>query len=125
MEKFDILISAVLRNEHLLKQLNEDWGNVAPITFYYEDDIGLSTYRKEVSKKLYKFYFGEDEISLVKQENLTNLYTDSWFLKGIHKTALQLAKHTSVYTGLITHLRKDWSSVSLFGINEVLGKFVV
>ena len=96
---------------------------MAPVTFLYEDDPGLFSHRKEVSKKIYKFYFGDDEITLAKQDNLTNLYTDSWFLNAIHKTALQLAKHTSVYTGLVTHLRTDFSVLSLFGVDEILGDF--
>ncbi len=54
-------------NENLLKQLNGDWENIAPITFYYESEIGTVAHRKEASEKLYKFYFGWNHISQARK----------------------------------------------------------
>jgi len=108
-------------NEALVKKLNDEFGYAAPITFLYENNPGFQSHRKEVTKKIHKFYFGGEEITTDKFENLTNIYTDSWFLHGIHETALALAEHTTVYTGLITHRRKDFSMLSAFGVAKNFG----
>jgi len=116
-----VILSVVLRTDPFRKEINEEWDRIAPITFYYGSEPALSNQISEISKEIRQFYFGNAEINLETEQNLTNLYTDALFLKGIQDTALLMAKHTPVYTGLFTQLRKDFSFTWFFGIKEILG----
>jgi len=102
--------------------MNEDWDRVAPITFQFANIPEFQDRPLQIAQKLQEFYFEYKEINLEREANLTNLYTDSWFLHGVTQSALNMAKVMPVYTGLVFHPRKDFSILSTVGITENLGK---
>ena len=111
----------------LRTDMNQNWRRVAPITFSYGTDselIGDPERTDQVSDKIREFYFNNEEVSMANAQNLTNLYSDALFVRGIHKTALLLAKNTPVYTGMFTYIGGGYSTPSLFGITEVLGIYL-
>jgi len=112
------LISAIIRNKDLLQNLNDEFERVAPITFGYEFDQKLKHRKVEVSKAIRKFYFDDKPITPEMEQNLTNAYTDAYFLTGTRRAALMLGMQTPVYVGLFTHDRKDFSPVRAFGVAE-------
>jgi len=110
----------VLRIEPLRQQLNAEWERLAPLTFYYGDNPCLQN-QTDLAKELRKFYLADAEATLNNEQNLTNLYTDALFLKGVNDAALGLAKYTKVHTGVFTHRRDDFSAINLMGIPALLG----
>jgi len=112
----------VIRDPKILKELNVNWEQVAPITLGLRDDPALKGRDMEdIARKIKKFYFNNEEITLEKEEALTDLYTDARFLHGIRETALELSKHVPVYTAMINYKRQDYSLLGL-GFPELLGK---
>ncbi|ODM96730.1 Esterase E4 [Orchesella cincta] len=74
-----LFAAPVYHSEEALKQLNDEWKQVAPIAFCYE---GFFPDKKlpAISKKIKKFYFGTDPITLENKQALVNLYSDVLFL---------------------------------------------
>jgi len=107
-----------VRNEELLKSLNDEFERVAPITFGYEIPRKLKLPKDQVTKEILKFYFDGDPITPAREMNLTNLYTDAWYAHSIKTTAHILGAQTSVYVGIFSHDRTDFSPVRLFGIQD-------
>jgi len=113
--------AVILRQEKLMNDLNREWGRVAPITFHYNQDPILKGHTKEVSIKLKQFYFNNEPVSQSTAENLTNIYTDVWFYRGIRETAIRMGMYTDIYLGVIARPHSDFSTLQLLGITEVLG----
>ncbi|KAF2902649.1 hypothetical protein ILUMI_03534 [Ignelater luminosus] len=76
---------------NLLEELNKNFDKLAPIIFMYEDNPK----KDEVSKKIRNYYFGDKNIDDSTKGELTNLFTDSWFLFPQVVAAQLHAKYTS------------------------------
>ncbi|CAL8125465.1 unnamed protein product [Orchesella dallaii] len=87
-----LFASAVYHSEEALKQLNDEWKLVAPIAFCYEGFFPEKKL-KAISKKIKKFYFGSEPISLENKQALADLYSDSLFLLPTMFAADELARN--------------------------------
>jgi len=119
--------TVVLRTEGMRKELDEEFHRVAPITFGYRNEelLGRSGGLESLSSEIRHFYFGNKKIDLESADNLTNLYTDTWFMCGIHEMALHLGISMPVYTGLFAHVSEHFSLTRNFGIQEILGRGIL
>ncbi|KAG5667007.1 hypothetical protein PVAND_015010 [Polypedilum vanderplanki] len=68
--------ASFFNNAEKLKELEENWKKILPVTFYYdhlpENEVD------EINQKIYNFYFKESSFSNNK-ENLTNMWSEGWF----------------------------------------------
>jgi carboxylesterase type B len=88
---------------------------------YDEDEITMSDEDRDMfSDKIRKFYFGQEVISKENRRNLTNLYTDRYFIHGVKETILLHAKKSPVYPYIFT-FQGDFSFLSFFGVNDIKG----
>ena len=118
-----IFHSAVyLLKQHLFNDINDNWEHVAPITFWYDEDPNLKYDKETIARKIKKFYFNNEPVSHSTFQNLTDVYTDAWFYRGIRDTALIMGKHTDVYLAVINHESKTLSTSQLVGTPGVYGK---
>nr|UYG55598.1 esterase 1 [Arma chinensis] len=65
-----------------MKWLNDNFARLAPLSLFYGNS---SSNPSEVTKKVREFYFNDGQITsgLDSWYNLTQVYTDSWFVIGI------------------------------------------
>ncbi|KAF2902651.1 hypothetical protein ILUMI_03536 [Ignelater luminosus] len=84
--------SAALYNDSaLIEELNKDFNRLLPIILLYDNNPK----KEEISQKIRKFYFGDREIDQSTKAELTDLFTDSFFLYP-QAAAVQLhAKYTN------------------------------
>lgn len=67
-----------LRNGELVKELNDNFQKIAPISLLYEETCPDSL-KDEVTRKIRKFYLGERQIDSSTRFELVNMYSDAWF----------------------------------------------
>lgn len=115
-------VPAFMKNEKLLKDLNENWFRRAPHYFLYDDSKVGQEAKDLISKRIKKFYFGDEPISQNNFENLTNLYSDSYFIHGVRNTALLHGSHAPVYPVVLAYEGYPWSHVLGFGFEKPLGE---
>ncbi|XP_050088425.1 juvenile hormone esterase [Anopheles aquasalis] len=78
------LKSASLINVPSLRHsLNEHWDQALPISLYY--DHHNLTRQQEITERINKFYFNNQKLVEKTERNLTNLYSDAWFLAGMNE----------------------------------------
>ncbi|KAK9297565.1 hypothetical protein QLX08_008786 [Tetragonisca angustula] len=66
------------RNGELVKKLDKDFSNIAPITLLFEETCPKGEMERVVSE-IRKFYFGESPIDNSTRFNLIDMYSDAWF----------------------------------------------
>jgi len=113
----------------LTADLNQNWTRIAPITLRFHDNPELhlqnETEVNDLSSEFRSFYFGDNEITPERLENLTSMYSDNGFFHGAHSMVQLLAKNNvSTYTGMFTYVGEHSVLEYFFGINEVLGRFM-
>ncbi|ETN67020.1 juvenile hormone esterase [Anopheles darlingi] len=78
------LKSASLINVPSLRQsLNDHWDQALPISLYY-DHHDLKRQQK-ITELINKFYFNNQKLVEKTERNLTNLFSDAWFLAGMNE----------------------------------------
>jgi hypothetical protein len=92
-----------------MRELNENWNKIAPLTFMFEGNIPKSKWN-DASEEIRTFYFGSKNGEL-NVDDLEILYTDRLFLHGTRTAVLHLAKETTVYPYIFNH----WVSGVGFG----------
>ncbi|XP_041788891.1 juvenile hormone esterase [Anopheles merus] len=76
------LKSASLINvPELRKSLNDHWERALPISLYY--DHHEPEMQRQITQKINSFYFKNQKLVTATERNLTNLYSDAWFLAGM------------------------------------------
>jgi len=112
-----------MKDEELRKKVDENWMDIAPSLFLY-DDRGPKKISKEtkdqISKALRKHYFKGAPVSQDTFQNLTDVFSDSYFIQGARKTALAHGKHAPAYTAVLGY-KGTWSQLFNIGYTEVLG----
>ncbi|CAH1958125.1 unnamed protein product [Acanthoscelides obtectus] len=113
----------VLGNSTLTLELNNDFGNIAPIAF----TLGRSTeHNRRISEALKKFYFNNEPITWSKFENLSNIYADSVIGFGVNRAA-KLISQTSdkpvyyyefSYKGQYSHFRKPKTNETIGAVHH-------
>ena len=101
--------------------MNAEWNRIAPITLIYGDTLPTPMQRDHVSEKIRSFYFGNKMIGPETRENLTNLYSDRYFVHGVQTAAFNFAKHIPVYPFHFSYQGAQ-SNLKTVGINDVKGK---
>lgn len=75
--------SPLIFNSELTDTIHESWDRALPISLYY--DFLSDKEKNETTKKIDEFYFSnERKITEKTYQNLTNLYTDSWFFSSMN-----------------------------------------
>ena len=110
---------AIMSNEVLVNDLNENWNTIAPITFMYEN-LFSNEDLNSVSEKVKTFYFDGKPVSQLTFQNLTNLYSDVVFVNGIINDVLLLAKEVDTYLYILKFIG-EFSCSSYFGTTEIFG----
>ncbi|KAF2900148.1 hypothetical protein ILUMI_06038, partial [Ignelater luminosus] len=64
---------------HLLDELNANFSRIAPFVFLYDE---IATDTDYVTRKIKEFYFANETITNFSRTELTDLFTDCWFLTG-------------------------------------------
>lgn len=107
-----------------MRDLNENWNNVLPITLEYDELYTNYTISQQlqISKKIRKFYVQDRAIEENSRQQLTNMYSDRFFNHGVRKNALLMAEYVPVYVYQFAHNRGDFSGVQFFGIDKNFGK---
>lgn len=107
----------------MLRDLNEDWENVLPVSLQFDRVYTNFTDGQllAISKKIRKFYLDDRPIAEDNRQQLTNMYSDRLFNHGVTKCAVLIAKYSPVYLYQFAHNRGDYSILKWFGIDKVLG----
>ncbi|XP_043523966.1 venom carboxylesterase-6-like [Frieseomelitta varia] len=71
------------KNGELVKKLDKDFLNIAPITLLFEQTCPEGE-MKRVTSEIRKFYFGESPIDNSTRFNLVDMYSDAWFTYAAH-----------------------------------------
>ncbi|CAG7787108.1 unnamed protein product [Allacma fusca] len=86
--------SSILKEKQLESDVNNDWHRIAPISLTYYDDDSVSQQELNlISDSIKSYYFKDQPISENTRQQLTNLYSDRYFVHGVRTTALIQAKH--------------------------------
>lgn len=117
-----LAIAVIMKDEKLLAEVNDEWMEHAPSYFLYDDPNVSKDAKDIISKRIYKFYFGDKKISQETFDNLTNLYSDSFFIHEIRNTILLHAKHAPVYPIILGFEGYEWSQLMRFGYEKPLGE---
>ncbi|KAF5306941.1 hypothetical protein FQA39_LY00171 [Lamprigera yunnana] len=91
-EEFKYVAWNLLENTTWLKKMDEDFEEVAPITFIYERDTENS---KHISKELRKFYLGTEPLTNDSLPQLGKIYADGVIGFGVNRAAKLLSVYNS------------------------------
>nr|WAJ59855.1 carboxylesterase [Apis mellifera] len=82
-------------NGALIKKLNKDFSNIAPITLLYEDTCSKDK-QKRMTSEIRKFYFGDGPIDTSTRFKVIDMYSDAWFNHAAYTSVRNyLAKQSS------------------------------
>lgn len=106
----------VTGDPRMMEELDKNWQQVAPMAFglgsaYFSSQKDIN----QISNKVRKFYFGEEQVSLKTRQKLTDLYSDQMFLHGIYKSALFTAARSKAPVYFYEYAFPG--SISVFGGN--------
>nr|XP_003704957.1 PREDICTED: venom carboxylesterase-6-like [Megachile rotundata]XP_012144469.1 PREDICTED: venom carboxylesterase-6-like [Megachile rotundata] len=102
-------------NGELIKRLNDDFLNIAPVTLLYEDTCPKSHLRS-MSSEIRKFYFGDEPIDNATKFQVIDMYSDAWFTYGIRTAVLEyLEKQSSPVYYYFLEYRGSTSHSVIFG----------
>ncbi|KAK4880588.1 hypothetical protein RN001_008734 [Aquatica leii] len=73
----------ILNSPNLLEKLNSEFEEIGSWLLYY-GITSIVKNRVPTGKKLKEFYFKDYTINHATRKELTNLYTDAWFLEGLY-----------------------------------------
>jgi hypothetical protein len=91
---------------------------MVPNLLYFEDTSDPKDFDR-ISSAIRKFYFKDEKITLGNLKNLSNIYSDRFFLNGIVQGAKIIAKHNiPVYAYVVDHKHANYSS-AMFAFNGV------
>jgi hypothetical protein len=91
--------SHIFRNHSLLHELRKNWKQVFPIIFEYSkfhENFSRKS-RKNVSKKVQKFYFHNEPTDEKQRESLKHALAGRLLNSGMKQSMLLLAKHETVF----------------------------
>uniref|UniRef100_A0A182JRH2 Carboxylic ester hydrolase n=1 Tax=Anopheles christyi TaxID=43041 RepID=A0A182JRH2_9DIPT len=74
-------LKTLINVPELRKSLNDHWDRALPISLYY--DHHEPERQQQITKKINSFYFKNQKLVTATEKNLTNLYSDAWFLAGM------------------------------------------
>lgn len=72
---------ALIYNPELTADLLKNWDRALPISLYY--DHHSIEKQQEITRKINEFYFNNQKLNMNTQANLTNLWTDGWFMSAM------------------------------------------
>lgn len=73
---------ALIYNQELTTDLLKNWEIALPISLYY--DHHSDEKQNEITNEINEFYFQNQKLTTETQQNLTNLWTDSWFFHAMN-----------------------------------------
>ena len=96
--EFEIILwksTTVITNLGLWEQLQENFDTMAPQQFFAIANVSdITNVDVENAHKLVEYYMGSEEnLNPDHFQGLVDMYTDSWFAYGHHKTVDYLMKH--------------------------------
>lgn len=94
----------LIYNSDLTADLLKSWNRALPISLYYNHHSVEK--KQEMTRKINEFYFKNQKLTLNTQQNLTNLYTDSWFFHAMIdyiKLRFSNEQRANTFVYLFTH----------------------
>ncbi|XP_053697726.1 juvenile hormone esterase [Sabethes cyaneus] len=82
MDEGALKTASLINLPELRASLNEQWDRALPISLNYDhhEEPGR---QQEITAAINRFYFNDRQLVKETEQNLTNLYTDAWFLAGM------------------------------------------
>uniref|UniRef100_A0A1B0D937 Carboxylesterase type B domain-containing protein n=1 Tax=Phlebotomus papatasi TaxID=29031 RepID=A0A1B0D937_PHLPP len=80
MDEGALKTASLINLPELTDSLNENWDRALPISLNY--DHHSMDRQKEITAAISEFYFANRKIIPETNQNLTNLYSDAWFVAG-------------------------------------------
>lgn len=96
LESFNHDSLEILLNPVYLKELNDNWNQIAPATFGYEDIIPNSAW-ESAAIEIRQFYFGSQNISEETIQNLEDVYSDRNFMHSAYSSIVYHSNFSPVY----------------------------
>lgn len=72
---------SLIYNQELTADLLKSWDRALPISLYYNHHSDEKI--EEITRKIDDFYFNNQKLTIDTQSNLTNLWTDAWFMHAM------------------------------------------
>lgn len=82
MDEGALKSASLINVPELRASLNEHWDRALPVSLNYDhhEDSGR---RQDITDAINRFYFNDRKLIKETEQNLTNLYSDAWFLAGM------------------------------------------
>ncbi|XP_058454954.1 carboxylic ester hydrolase [Malaya genurostris] len=81
MDEGALKSASLINLPEIRANLNEHWDRALPVSLNY--DHHDERRQQEITNAINKFYFNNQQLIKETEQNLTNLYTDAWFLAGM------------------------------------------
>ncbi|KOC63848.1 Venom carboxylesterase-6 [Habropoda laboriosa] len=109
-------------NDNLLKELNDNWDDLAPYILNFNDSIPLKEH-KQVAEKIREFYFGREKIDSDTVMTLIHMIGDRSFGVGFEKASRLQAKvnKSPVWTYYYSYRAQHSFSEAMSGSNKNFG----
>jgi carboxylesterase type B len=98
-----LFTARIRKNRAAIDQINEDWGNWAPILLAYSD--AKEPRKTEISNAVRQFYLGTDPVMsfLWNFQNFTDMLSDRLYFTATREAALFHSKKSPVYMYYYTY----------------------
>lgn len=81
----------VLKRPELTQTLESTWDELICHALHLDKFVTSSDEELSLARKIRKFYFGNEPVSLGTRDNLTNLYSDTLYTYGVFRSAMETA----------------------------------
>nr|XP_029723886.1 venom carboxylesterase-6-like [Aedes albopictus] len=98
MDEGALKSASLINLPELRASLNQHWDRALPLSLYYDHHEDPNK-RQEITEAINKFYFNNRKLVKETEQNLTNLYSDAWFLAGMDEyLRIRLTKSNTLGT---------------------------
>ena len=105
-----------INDEEYLDDVNYRWIKIGANAVGLETRNITTLNMHKGLRKLRRFYFGDEDIQPKHLQNITDLYSDAWFISGLHQTIKYHSKHAPIYPYVFT-------KKGALGLANLLGHF--
>lgn len=82
MDEGALKSASLINLPELRASLNENWDRALPVSLYYDHHLDRA-HVEDITGAIGSFYFNGRKLIKETEQNLTNLYSDAWFLAGM------------------------------------------
>lgn len=114
--------TAILRDKPALKELNENWNDLAPIVYLFDDLNVTRDVQNNISSSIRSFYLDGKDAGNETADGFVNSHTDRYFALGPYEEAQLHSKVAPVYHYLFSFAGDFSFATTELGLNYT-GKF--